>query len=133
VGEGSEGRSGWRVYPWGNQAPDCSRANFWHDTGQCVGNTTAAGSYPSRASPNGLLDMAGNVWEWVSDWYSGTCYGVSPSSSPTGPASGASKVLRSSGWSSRPDGVRLAWRYDSEPGGNSYLVGFRCAGAAPGQ
>jgi hypothetical protein len=102
VGEGGEGRSGWRVYPCGNQAQDCSRANFWHGTGQCVGDTTAAGSHPSWASP-------------------------------TGPASGTSKVLRSSGWSSRPDGVRLARRYDSEPGGSSHLVGFRGAGAAPGQ
>jgi formylglycine-generating enzyme required for sulfatase activity len=50
-----------QIYPWGNQAPDETRANF----GKAVGHTTPVGSYPAGASPYGALDMAGNAWEWT--------------------------------------------------------------------
>ena len=56
--------------------------------GFCVGDTSAAGSYPAGASPYGALDMAGNVREWVNDWYDGGYYSVSPGSNPPGPATG---------------------------------------------
>lgn len=56
-----------RKYPWGDSAPTSSLLNFNNN----VGDTTAVGSYPDGASPYDALDMAGNVWEWVADWYGG--------------------------------------------------------------
>ena len=83
-----------RIYPWGNSEPDCSLANYWGKDNGCVGDITAVGSYPAGASPYGLLDMAGNVLEWIEDWYSETYYTSLPSSNPVGPSSGQYRVLR---------------------------------------
>ena len=115
-----------RTYPWGNQTLDCSLANYYSG---CVGETSPVGSYPSGASYYDALDMAGNVWEWVNDWYSSDYYSVSPYRNPPGPASGSRKVLRGGSWGSVAYDVRAAHR------GDAYLVpsceyfGFRCAGS----
>ena len=111
-----------RIYPWGSQAPDANLANF----NSIMGDTTKVGSYPSGASIYGALDMAGNVWEWVADWYgsySGTSQG-----NPTGPASGGDgRVLRGGSWSnSYVNYIRSSLRYGVNPAGQMNIFGFRC-------
>ena len=102
------------AYPWGDQAPTCALGNFYAN-GYCVGDTSAVGSYPSGASPYGVMDMAGNVWEWVNDWWQSDYYSVSPSSNPPGPATGSFRVLRGGSWSYLVYLLRVAGRIGSDP------------------
>jgi formylglycine-generating enzyme required for sulfatase activity len=127
----ARGASDTRAYPWGDQAPSCTLANFWPDPA-CVGDTSAVGSYPAGASPYGALDMAGNVWEWVNDWWDSGYYSVSPGSNPPGPATGIYRVLRGGGWDYGDYNVRAANRDYDYPTFQHDSVGFRCAGA-PGR
>ena len=87
-----------RGYPWGDSPPSCDLGNYNHYDGYteipCTGDTTKVGSYPDSSSPYGVLDMMGNVWEWVSDWSSFDYYGGSPYANPTGPETGTNKILR---------------------------------------
>ncbi len=115
-----------RAYPWGDLKPDCSRANLWAGS-YCVGDTSAVGSYPTGASPYGVLDMAGNVWEWVHDWFSDSYYGTSPVSNPPGPATGTQRVVRSGAWNATDVQVRSASRGGRRPSDRFDFNGFRCA------
>jgi eukaryotic-like serine/threonine-protein kinase len=112
-----------RWYPWGNERPDRSRGNIHL---RSLG-TTAVGSYPAGASPYGVLDMAGNVWEWVADWYGADYYARSPRENPTGPESGLSRALRGVSWRDLVVTVRAAKRYRHVPNSLSYNLGLRCA------
>jgi formylglycine-generating enzyme required for sulfatase activity len=96
-----------------------------------VGDTSVSGSYPAGASPYGALDMAGNVWEWVNDWYDTSYYRNSPGSNPQGPATGTNRVLRGGNWFAIgcDDLLRVATRGSSPPTVVDFLVGFRCAAA----
>ncbi len=118
-----------RAYPWGDGDPSCSLANSYNNNSgsYCVGDTSAVGSYPAGASPYGALDMAGNVWEWMIDWYSSTYYSGSPYSNPQGPDIGTGRVLRGGGWLHYWDFLRSAGRSEYNPGGSGNRVGFRCA------
>jgi formylglycine-generating enzyme required for sulfatase activity len=116
-----------RRYPWGNSAPDCERANFWEGQDGCVGGTTAVGSYPAGAAWCGAHDMAGNVWEWVADWFDEEYYRRAPSENPTGPLSGDSRVVRGGAWGFYPHDVRSADRGRDDPDITYETIGFRCA------
>jgi len=112
-----------RLYPWGNDAPDCTHANM----ASCGAHAEPVGMLPAGASPYGALDMAGNVVEMVADWYDVGFYQVSPQDNPTGPATGNRYGGRGGGYKSEPAWQRASSRdwYDltdaSEP------LGFRCA------
>jgi formylglycine-generating enzyme required for sulfatase activity/serine/threonine protein kinase len=113
-----------RIYPWGDERPDSERCNF----DDHLGDTTPVGRYsPAGDSPYGCADMAGNVWEWVSDWYDEDYYKNSPRENPAGPATGSSRVLRGGSWFINVRGVRSAYRGWNDPDFRNDLVGFRCA------
>ena len=112
-----------RMYPWGNEAPDCSKEQY----GDCSGATVPVGSKPAGASPYEALDMAGNVWEWVSDWYDPAHYGSSPPRNPLGPTSGEEKVFRGGSWGYLPQFTRATDRGSNFPTYAGPNVGFRCA------
>ena len=126
----ARGASDTRAFPWGDGAPNCSLTNY-NPGPPCVGDTSAVGSYLAGASPHNALDMAGNVWEWVNDWYSNTYYSSSPGSNPPGPVSGSHKVLRGGGWYVIGNNLRAAYRIYDSPTDVGSGFGFRCV-AAPG-
>jgi formylglycine-generating enzyme required for sulfatase activity len=112
-----------RAYPWGDHSPDCTFANY----DRCIDDTSQVGNYPLGASPYGALDMAGNVGEWVNDWYSESYYSISPYYNPTGPISGTFKVTRGGNYWSNSAYIRVAGRgWESLYERNSDF-GFRCA------
>ncbi len=112
-----------RLYPWGNAPPDARHGNF----GGNVGDLIAVGSYPQNASPYGALDMAGNVYEWVADWYGKDYYSNSPSQNPAGPTSGTYRVVRGGSWQLDPLRLRTVEREVSGPQYSNSNIGFRCA------
>jgi len=118
-----------RRWPWGNARPDCSLSNSFGKDGSCAGAPTSVGSYPAGASPYGALDVAGNVDEWVNDWYGYEYYSESPQWNPQGPAAGDTRVVRGGNWNSIPDWVRCAWRGTESEGS---FRGFRCAASVAG-
>lgn len=128
----ARGSIGARVFPWGDTAPSCSLANYWYGLASCGGDTEAVESYAGGASPYGVLNMSGNVAEWVSDWYGDTYYSTGPTINPTGPTHGEYYVLRGGSWFSPsgelPVSRRIRYGYATSSNGN---IGFRCAITAP--
>ncbi len=113
------------VYPWGKKSPK-GRAAYgrkWRG----VFTMTNVGSYPNGASVYGLYDMAGNVWEWVDDWYHRKYYSIGRKKNPRGPATGEFKVVRGGSWVNYADSLRSALRRWSRPEVRFNDTGFRCA------
>lgn len=109
-----------RTFPWGDDVTDEQRLNFNSMTG-----VVAVGSYPAGASPYGALDMAGNVEEWVADWYAPDAYAQSADPNPTGPTTGILRVVRGGSFKSSRGGVRASVRGRAAPAINFDNVGFR--------
>jgi formylglycine-generating enzyme required for sulfatase activity len=121
-----------RPYPWGRKAPSCWRGNFISPRGACYFGPLEIGSHGLQgASPYGVLDLSGNVSEWVADWYEQTYYTRSPSTNPQGPEDGELKVVRGGSWNDMWFRTHLAYRDAQLPTFTSPETGFRCAATAP--
>jgi len=129
-----------RSYPWGdgvagNLANFCdSNCEFEQrniDVNDGFVDTAPVGSYPAGASPYGAMDMAGNVWEWVSDFYQEDYYSNSPTSNPTGPSNGDYKVVRGGGWVDNMADLQSVRRVYGPHWIGVEVFGFRCVTPAP--
>lgn len=113
-------------YPWGDDI-DPSRANFLPDPGlKRYRGTRPVGSYAPNAF--GLYDTCGNVWEWVSDWYSPEAYRRSDARNPHGPAAGTLRLVRGGSWVTHDvRQLRCAHRHKVPADTYAYSIGFRVA------
>jgi formylglycine-generating enzyme required for sulfatase activity len=130
-----------REYPWGDDPPSCDLAVFdatgsctqdrWDFCGCGAGRGWNVGSKPAGNSFYGASDMAGNVWEWVSDWRDVDYYNVSPERNPEGPNNGQYKVGRGGGWADPGIYIYSSLRGTLPPAEGGIDVGFRCCKPLP--
>jgi formylglycine-generating enzyme required for sulfatase activity len=116
---GTDGRN----YPWGNEPPDERLANFDLN----LGAPLPVDRYPLGASPYGALNMAGNVREWVTDWFHEFYYIVAPRENPQGPPDGEYKSLRGGSYLDDGTEIRTFNRFEHAPFSPGINRGFRCA------
>ncbi|BCX03015.1 MAG: hypothetical protein KatS3mg053_0953 [Candidatus Roseilinea sp.] len=108
-----------RKYPWGNDF-DPARLAPPEDT-------APVGFYLNNRSPIGAYDMAGNVWEWVNDWYRPDYYAQNENDNPQGPPQADQRVIRGGSFTNTPEDLRVTRRIKDDPGSSHRDVGFRCA------
>ena len=116
-----------RRYTWGEDRPNPRLANFEESL---MGEMLPVFRYPLGASPYGVLNMAGNVREWVADWYAKDYYANSPKVNPSGPASGFERSLRGGAYDANADSITTINRFRHEPDSAGLSRGFRCAESA---
>lgn len=110
-------------YPWGNTTPNCIVTNY----SGCVGGPAPVGSYPNGASPYGVLDMAGNVWEWAADWFDPDYYNQSGNTiNPLISGYTGLKSLRGGSWGLGSNELRISFRGSFYPDDTYHNIGFRC-------
>jgi formylglycine-generating enzyme required for sulfatase activity len=118
-----------RMWPWGSEPPGPERGVFrgaWGQDGNAV-----VGGRPAGASPYGLLDTGGNMWEYCEDWHAPDYFGVSPKIDPAGPRTGRARVVKGGSWDSRPTVLSASSRNFAYTGYREGDFGFRCAADAP--
>jgi formylglycine-generating enzyme required for sulfatase activity len=111
-----------KIQPWGDDTPTCDLLNFE----ECGGFLSSVLDHPEGISDYKALDMAGNAYEWVNDWYAKDYYTQSPLSNPTGPVDGEKRSVRGSSFDSKLEGVFSALRSSLKPDQTKIDVGFRC-------
>jgi formylglycine-generating enzyme required for sulfatase activity len=119
-----------RTYPWGNEIPSGNRANYSFDPVSLWDGPASLAKkdqYDNGRSPYGAFEMAGNVWEWVQDWYDEGYYKKSPAKNPPGPLSGEARVIRGASWRNTADMLRAANRNKHVPTERRVYIGIRCA------
>ncbi len=120
-----------RRFPWGDedptllvlQNPDLLLINYNNQ----YGSTTVVGAFPDGVSPYGVHNLAGNVMEWVNDWYNPEYYSVSPLADPQGPGSGQQRVARGGHYLAIRDAATVTVRNRVQPESREPVLGFRCA------
>jgi len=116
-----------RVFPWGNEFPDNSRVTFRRKFSELGFKVMEPVDGMSRGvSPYGIHHMAGNVWEWVADWFDGGTYEDPEQKNPQGPKTGISKVLRGGNWYYKAYYMRTTYRFNERPDQFNIWQGFRC-------
>ena len=123
-----------KQYCWGDTEPNGKQSNYadkntnynWSDKNVDDGYSVCAPVGSFEANGYGLQDMAGNVWEWCSDWYDENYYGNSPTKNPTGPITGSMRVLRGGSWIHSSKTLPVAYRGNYLPTSGNYYRGFRC-------
>ncbi len=116
-----------RRFPWGDNDPTCTLANFQ----PCGQKTMPVDTLPAGVSPYGIYHMGGNVWEWCQDWYDPTYYSISPYKNPKGPATGELKTRRAGCLYAIQVVLRSANRRNFDPNGSHDGGGFRVAKDQP--
>jgi len=125
-------------YPWGGTATADDMDNGW-DTSKCANmynaygsgiSTSTVGSFPAGTSWCNAQDMAGNVWEWCSEWYGP--YASTPVTNPAGPATGTERILRGGCWDNTEQALRCAFRQPIAPTNLRNNLGFRCVFGSAG-
>lgn len=115
------------LFPWGQTPPTQGLAVFGQHHAHEIPIIAAVDSGEKGQSPYGLRHMAGNVAEWVQDWFGSDYYVIMPERNPPGPTTGRYKVLRGGSWKSNPPMLRTATRNGAVPEQRSATIGFRCA------
>ncbi len=115
------------LFPWGRTAPAPGLAVFGQYHVHEIPLVAAVNSGEEGQSPFGIRHMAGNVGEWVQDWFGFDYYSIMPERNPNGPNSGRYKSVRGGSWKSHPNLLRTASRNGALPGQRSATIGFRCA------
>lgn len=124
-----------RIFPWGNEPAGWMKSNIAHPgskRGFKYPPLANINRYDKGASPYGVYQMAGNVSEWVSDWFDPEYYRHTQDRNPQGPKTGELKVFRGGSWNEDPEVARSAGRNAGLPDRKSYLTGFRCAKSGDG-
>jgi formylglycine-generating enzyme required for sulfatase activity len=120
-----------RIFPWGNEEPRPELANFGKNAiAPLEQGVVSVSSLESGKSPYGVYNLAGNVSEWVADWYAES-YPTGDVRNPTGPANGTGKVLRGGGWDDAVRALRSTKRFFAKPEDYADDRGFRCAQDVP--